>query len=437
MPGARERFLVGLIALLVVSTSIGGILGFADRGLLVGALLALGWQLHNMFAFDAALKRGDFDKERGGDGFWSQAFALYTTLNDRGNKHKRRYRRLLREVRSATNAMPDGSIILDDEYEILLCNAAAQALVGFDPRRDRGRKIDIILRDPAFIRYLRSEDTEHPIEIPSPVREGDWLNCHIVPYGENQRLLLIRDITERRRLTKMRRDFVANASHELRSPLTVISGYLDALNSDRNAPEEWRRPLSQMQSQAQRMRDIIVELIELSRLETSENAPLDENVDMCDVIARAVKPFDGREGTPALSVACDERLHVRGNQTDIESIVGNLVSNAVRHTPAEGSVTVTWAPSAGGATLSVADTGEGIAAKYIPRLTERFFRVDRGRSRADGGTGLGLAIVKYAMERHDALLAIDSKPGEGSTFRCTFPVSRLLQAGSTPVRANA
>ena len=435
MPGSRRKLLLRLFFLLGGGALIGSIYGHADRGLLAAAILALGWLVHQMLIFEAALRSGNVENVRFGDGFWAPAFSRFSKLKNRGTKHKKRYRRLLREVREATNAMPDGGIIFDDKYEIVLCNLAAQKLIGFDPRL-RGQRVDNVLRDPSFIDYLRADTANEAIEIRSPIRDDHWLYCRKVPYGENQRLLLIRDVTERKRLTTMRRDFVANASHELRSPLTVISGYLDALATDPAAPEEWRRPLSQMQTQADRMRDIVAELIELSRLETSGSAPVHGDVNVAALIVRACKTFDNRQDRPDIIVESSDDLHICGSTTDLESVIGNLLSNAVRHTPADGTVTVRWAASEGGATLSVSDTGEGIAAHLIPRLTERFYRVDRGRARSDGGIGLGLAIVKYALGRHEAELQIASVPGQGSTFSCLFPASRILDTESLPAAAS-
>ena len=284
-----------------------------------------------------------------------------------------------------------------------------------------------ILRDPEFGAYLQSDDYSDGVEIASPIRDGDWLYCRLVPYGQDQQLLIIRDVTERVRLNKMRRDFVANASHELRSPLTVISGYLDALATDASVPDEWERPLSQMQVQASRMTNVVSELIELSRLETAGAAPTDSDVDVPALINTVCRSYEDQIGVPSIGCTLSTDVHLRGSQTDIESVIRNLVSNAVRHTPSAGSVTIGWVRDGEDAVLTVVDTGEGIAEEHIPRLTERFFRVDKGRSRAEGGVGLGLAIVKYALSRHDAELSVESKVGEGSTFTCRFPASRVLE----------
>ncbi len=427
MPDARRKFLAGLLLLLGGGTFLGWLYGRPDLGLLVAALLALVWQVRQMFIFDRAIRTGDFDSIRYGSEFWSQAFSRIDKMRVRSQKHKKRYRRLLKEVRQSTKAMPDGAIILDENFEIMMCNPAAQELVGFDPRMDRGQRVNNILRDPDFGNYLSKGKYDAGIEIASPIRDGDWLYCRLVPYGQDQQLLLIRDVTERVRLNKMRRDFVANASHELRSPLTVISGYLDALATDTSVPEEWARPLSQMQVQAARMTNVVSELIELSRLETAGAAPEDGDVDVPALIATACRSYEDRAGVPRIVANLGTGVHLRGSPTDIESVISNLISNAVRHTPSTGSVTINWARDGEAAVLSVSDTGEGIAEEYIPRLTERFFRVDKGRSRAEGGVGLGLAIVKYALSRHDAELTIQSKVGEGSTFACRFPSGRLLE----------
>ena len=427
MSDARRKLIIGLLLLLGGGAFLGWLYGRPELGLLAAALVALVWQVRLMFTFDRAVRTGDFDTIRYGSEFWSQAFSRIDKLRVRSQKHKKRYRRLLKEVRKSTSAMPDGAIILDNKFEIMMCNPAAQELVGFDPRLDRGQRVNNILRAPEFGAYLQSENYNDGVEIASPIRDGDWLYCRLVPYGQDQQLLLIRDVTDRVRLNKMRRDFVANASHELRSPLTVISGYLDALATDTSVPDEWVRPLSQMQVQASRMTNVVSELIELSRLETAGAAPTDVDVDVPALINTVRRSYEDQIGVPRIDCNLTTDVHLRGSQTDIESVIRNLVSNAVRHTPSAGSVTIDWVRDGDDAILSVVDTGEGIAEEHIPRLTERFFRVDKGRSRAEGGVGLGLAIVKYALSRHDAELSIESSVGEGSTFTCRFPASRVLE----------
>ena len=430
MPDSWRKLIFGLLLLLATGTGIGWIYGHADRGLLVAALLALVWQVRQLLAFDKAMRTDDFDAFRFGEGIWQQIFARFSAEHDRSKRNQNKYRQLLREIRKSTNAMPDGAVVIDENFEIVMCNRAAKRLAGLKPKKDRGQRVDNILRDPDLTKLLHAEDSSKSIEIPSPLRVGDWLNCRVVPYGANQRMLLLRDVTDRMRVSKMRRDFVANASHELRSPLTVITGYLDGLSED-EMPDDWRLPISQMQTQALRMNTIIAELLELSRLESAGRASKKNYVDVAGLVATASKAYAGIKGVARIQSDCDPSLAVLGNSTQIESVVTNLLSNAVRHTPQDGSISITWRSRKGGAELCVSDTGEGIAADQIPRLTERFFRVDRGRARSDGGVGLGLAIVKHVLNRHDAELQIESTVGEGSHFRCQFPSGRVTKKMSS------
>ena len=430
MPGSWRKFLVGLALFLALGAAIGWIYGHADWGLLAAALLALVWQVRQLLAFDRALRTNDFDAFRYGEGIWQQIFSRFSAEHERARRHQRQYRDLLREIRKSTNAMPDGAVVIDRNHEIIMCNRAAKHLAGFKPKKDRGQRVDNILRDPELTKLLHSEKYSKSIEIPSPLRVGDWLNCRVVPYGADQKMLLLRDVTERMRMNRMRRDFVANASHELRSPLTVISGYLASM-AEESLPEEWHKPVSQMQMQAERMNKIIGELLELSRLEVAGRAGKDNLVDVARLLEGVKKEDAGVAGHAEIVIAADPELQLRGNATQIESVVTNLLSNALRHTPADGTVTLTWKGRKSGAELSVTDTGEGIAPENVPRLTERFFRVDRGRARNDGGVGLGLAIVKHILNRHDAELRIESEVGAGSAFRCLFPQERVLAAAGS------
>ena len=432
MPISWRKLLVGLTLLLAAGAGIGWLYGHPDWGLLVAALAALFWQVRQLLAFDHAMRSKDFQAFRHGEGVWEQIFSRFYYEHEKVAKHKDRYRQLLREIRKSTNAMPDGAVILDNNYEIVTCNRAAKRLAGLKPKKDKGQRVDNLLREPALTALLEDEDFSRSVEINSPVRDGEWLNCRVVPYGADQKLLLLRDITYRIRLHKMRRDFVANASHELRSPLTVISGYLDSLAEDTEIPEEWAQPVSQMQMQAQRMNRIVAELLELSTLESAGRAGTDDLVDVAGLLTAAKKSFLGGRDTPQIDIVLESTAQLRGNTGQIESVIGNLLSNAVRHTGADGKVTLTWRSDSDGAEIIVKDTGEGIAEEHIPRLTERFFRVDRGRARTDGGVGLGLAIVKHVLSRHDAELRISSARGVGSQFRCIFPAKRVTV--SPPVR---
>jgi two-component system phosphate regulon sensor histidine kinase PhoR len=426
MSDAAKRFLIAMVLFLAAGAIVGWLYGRADLGLLVAALLALAWQVRELLSFDHGLRTGNFDHFRYGEGIWEQIFSRYRYEHDKAARRKRRLSQLLREIRKSTNAMPDGAVILNADNEIVSSNRAAKSLAGLKRKKDRGHRVDNILRNPKLTRLLHSDDRMLSVEIASPVTDGAWLNCRLVPYGADQKLLLIEDITERKRLRKIRRDFVANASHELRSPLTVMSGYLDAMAEDEELVENWEQPVRQMRGQAQRMTRIVAELMELSRLEGAGLATTEEVVDVGGLLASARKVYSGQADIPTIELELESTARVRGYANEIESVIMNLLANAIRHTPADSRVTLTWRSGPDGADLVVKDLGEGIDEEHIPRLTERFFRVDRGRAREDGGVGLGLAIVKHVLERHEADLFILSALGEGSEFRCHFPARRVV-----------
>ena len=426
MSDAAKRFLIAMVLFLAAGAIVGWLYGRADLGLLVAALLALAWQVRELLSFDHGLRTGNFDHFRYGEGIWEQIFSRYRYEHDKAARRKRRLSQLLREIRKSTNAMPDGAVILNADNEIVSSNRAAKSLAGLKRKKDRGHRVDNILRNPKLTRLLHSDDRMLSVEIASPVTDGAWLNCRLVPYGADQKLLLIEDITERKRLRKIRREFVANASHELRSPLTVMSGYLDAMAEDEELVENWEQPVRQMRGQAQRMTRIVAELMELSRLEGAGLATTEEVVDVGGLLASARKVYSGQADIPTIELELESTARVRGYANEIESVIMNLLANAIRHTPADSRVTLTWRSAPDGADLVVKDLGEGIDEEHIPRLTERFFRVDRGRAREDGGVGLGLAIVKHVLERHEADLFILSALGEGSEFRCHFPARRVV-----------
>ena len=429
--------MVGMLAFLAVGAFVGWLYDRAVLGLLIAALLALVWQVRQLLSFDRALRTGNFDDFRYGEGIWEQMFARFSFEHEKSSRYKKSNRQLLKEIRKSTNAMPDGAVILNMENEIVAANRAARGLAGLKRKKDRGQRVDNILRNPKLTKLLHSGAFAREIEIPSPVRDEGWLNCRVVPYGANQKLLILRDITERIRLNRMRRDFVANASHELRSPLTVISGYLDSLTEDPELEKNWGQPIRQMQEQARRMNTVVSELLELSRLESAGPAGKDEAVDVGGLLAAAKKSFLGQDGIAAIDVESQSTAQLLAAGNEIESLISNLLSNAVRHTPADGRITLTWRVDEDGAEVIVTDTGEGIPADQIPRLTERFFRVHRGRAREDGGVGLGLAIVKHVLGRHDGALSVTSEVGKGSEFRCRFPAERVVLDPPVPIANGA
>jgi two-component system phosphate regulon sensor histidine kinase PhoR len=359
-------------------------------------------------------------------GVWGDVVALVTRIYRRKQYHKRRIVQLFREFRRLTTAMPDAVVVLNAEREIQWFNRNAQRLLGLRRKVDFGQRIDNLLRHPDFVRYLAQADTDVPVVLRAPAAPDTYLAVHAVGYGEGQRLLLARDVTRELRLESMRKDFVANASHELRSPLTVISGYLDTLADEPDLDPAWRAPFQEMRRQAERMRAIVADLLELSRLEAATGEAPQDPVDVPGMLALMRKEALATERRPReIVLQLDSHERLLGAEAEIHSIFANLITNAVKYTPADGRVAIRWWSDDDGGHFRVQDTGVGIPAEHLPRITERFYRVDPGRARATGGSGLGLAIVKHALQRHGGTLEIESVEGQGSTFTCHFPLRRL------------
>jgi len=326
----------------------------------------------------------------------------------------------------AAQAMPDGVVILDDKNSIEWCSNNAAALLDLDPREDVGRPIANLVREPAFIDYLAAHDPEQSRPARVPMERGVVLSIQLIRYGDSQTLLLARDVTQSERVEAMRRDFVANVSHELRTPLTVLVGFLETVRELKLDPQRVRDYIGMMREQSSRMHRIIEDLLALSMLESAPPpeadrvrvAPLIEKLRGDAAALSAGRHHISVDGTPSVDLL--------GSESELISAFGNLISNAIRYTPQDGKVNLVWRDGADGASFAVEDTGVGIAPEHVPRLTERFYRVDRSRSRETGGTGLGLAIVKHAIARHQAILDISSEPGVGSRFTVRFPAQRTV-----------
>ena len=408
----------------------GALIGWLYDGVLWGMLFAalslLAWHLYHLFELERWLVTGQHGPLPDGNGVWAQVLARIEAVNHRARDYRRSWVRLAKEFRRSTKAFPDGGVILTTDLEVVRSNKAARDLLGLKKKRDRGTRIDNLIRHPDFVRYLEQGTPKESVEIPAPGNGGRWLSCRILPYGVDQKLLLVRDISESINIARARRDFVANASHELRTPLTVMTGYLDAMLADPEFPQAWREPVRDMGEQAARMERLVQDLLQLSRLESGPPSSRDTAVDIVSILADSVRDAKSLAERPEhIELELGSDAGILGEESELQSIVENLVSNAVRYTPADGSVTVSWQVDDTGGHLCVSDTGMGIPRDELPRLTERFYRTDAGRARQQGGTGLGLAIVKHALIHHDADLEITSKPGVGSRFCCHFPLSRL------------
>jgi two-component system phosphate regulon sensor histidine kinase PhoR len=420
--------LVRLAGILSLGLLLGLIIGPVWLWVLGAACFYLGWQLFNLYRLDRWLRLRSRVAPPAFGGIWQDIVAQVMRLHRRKQFHKQRLIQLYRELRKSTAALPDGVIILSSQREILWFNRRAARLLGLRRPIDVGLRIDNLIRSPEFIHYLHGVDFSVPLVIRPPAQLDLYLALQLVPYGAGQFLLLVRDVTRQMLLEAMRKDFVANASHELRTPLTVIAGYLDTLADDSSLDPAWAGPIQDMRSQAQRMNAIIADLLELSRMESTDGEAVREPIDVPRMLERLQRDALARSERPRqLALDLESGSGLFGAANEIESAFTNLLINALKYTPADGAVRMRWWVDVEGAYFSVADSGIGIPAEHIPRLTERFYRVDAGRSRDQGGSGLGLAIVKHAMQRHGGWLDVRSVEGKGSTFTCQFPPQRIWQ----------
>ena len=340
----------------------------------------------------------------------------------------------LQDILAALQASPNGVVLLDADGRIEWFNQTAAGHFGFDPLRDLLQHVGNLVRDPGFVNYWTARDFSSQLVMPGREHSSSKpvkLLVHMHPYGDGRSLLLSRDITAVEQAEAMRRDFVANVSHEIRTPLTLLAGFLETLQCLPLTEAERERYLGLMAQQAQRMQTLVNDLLMLSRLEGSPLPPSYEWIAVDTLLAQCQQEAQDLSSVlwqrvSTLHFAADMGCELAGSITEIHSAMSNLIGNAIRYTPADKRIDVTWTVQPdGGATFSVQDQGAGIAAEHLPRLTERFYRVDRSRSRETGGTGLGLAIVKHVTQRHGAELGITSVPGTGSTFSVTFPASRV------------
>mgnify|MGYP003592587153 FL=1 len=385
------------------------------------------------------LRQGDVQRGLELYGLWGEAVERVRRLVRQQQDLVRESDKRLQDILGALQASPNGVVLLDEEGRIEWCNDTAAEHFGFDPQRDALQSIRNLVRDPEFNAYLAEHDYARDVVLegrgstPSrPVR----VSVHVHTYGEGRALLLSRDVTALEQAEAMRRDFVANVSHEIRTPLTVLTGFVETLQTlDLEAPDR-ARYLAMMAQQAARMQSVVQDLLTLSRLEGSplpgmaEWTPVSSLLQRCEEESRALSALLTQNQPQGHVLEFDtgaaQWQDIAGSPAELQSALSNLISNAVRYTPGGGRIVVRWERAAdGGAVFSVQDTGPGIAPEHIPRLTERFYRVDRSRSRETGGTGLGLAIVKHVLQRHGASLDIRSTLGKGSTFSVHLPPARL------------
>ncbi len=437
------RLLVLLAALvlgLLAGQWLGAMAGAPDMGAVAGAavavaLVALGDSLraHRLMQW---LRGNQEDSAPRDTGFWGEmGYRAERALRDREQAQAAEHERLVQFL-AAVEASPNGVLLLDETGHIEWCSRVAAAHLGLDPQRDRGQPITNLVRAPAFVAHLQSGEHGEPVSFAGPGRDT-MLSVLVRPYGEGQRLVLTQDVTERLRADGMRRDFVANVSHEIRTPLTVLAGFVETMASLPLTAVERERVLHLMEQQTNRMQALVADLLTLAQLEGSPRPPTDRWVPVESLLQRV--RADGATlsaGRHRLQVAEGVGAQLAGNEGELLSALGNLVNNAIRYTPAGGQVQGSWIDRPDGSgVLEVTDTGPGIAREHLPRLTERFYRVDGSRSRETGGTGLGLSIVKHAVQRHGGELEIESEPGRGSRFRLVLPAARVRRQRSEEAAA--
>jgi two-component system phosphate regulon sensor histidine kinase PhoR len=388
-------------------------------------ILYLAWQFYNILRLYRWLQSWE-DKPPESRGMWSDIFDRIAALQKQNIKRNLQYQQVIDDFEGLTDAFPDATLVINDQNLIRWFNDSAVQLLDLKGEADKGQAVTNLIREPAFADWLSVQDTLHTtLDIKCPVDDNISLQISAVRFRKNQRLLILRDITDVRNFERIRKDLVANVSHELRTPLTVLLGYLEVLKTqpaDAN-PEVIER----MFLQAQQMHELLEDLLELSRLEDRDNQMFEGAVEV-DIPALltqiAEQAEDLSQDQHKLIFKVQSGLNLRGAEADLKSAFQNLIINAVNYTPQKGKIKVTWQETDDALVLSVADTGIGIPHRDIPRITERFYRVGDDRNRKTGGTGLGLAIVKHVLHSHDAKLEVQSEIGKGSEFRCIFPLKR-------------
>ncbi len=403
---------------------VGWIFGYMPWLLLIATAIQLLWHLHNQVRLSAWL----WDEKRltppSGSGDWESLFNGIYRLQQRQRKKRKELTNLIRRFRNGAESLPDAVVVFRSEGNIVWCNRLAQHLLGFRWPEDTGQPISNLIRTPDFIKYLQKNDFSQPLEMRSPLNVERMLELRIVPYTEGEHLMVVRDVTQLKQLEGMRRNFFANVSHELRTPMTVLQGYLEMTEDpDILSGPMWGKAHGVMTEQLNRMNSLVNQLLTLSKIEAAPMHELEDVVNvpsMLDILEKEANSLSGSD-EHRLTFDVDKQLKVLADEDQLRSAISNLVYNAVKYTPPGAEIYVRWYQTAQGACLEVEDKGDGIEPQHLHRLTERFYRVDKARSRDTGGSGLGLAIVKHALSHHDSHLEITSEVGEGSKFSFVLP----------------
>jgi two-component system, OmpR family, phosphate regulon sensor histidine kinase PhoR len=415
---------LGWIILLLLGTAlIGSITGLFIPLFFLLTISLLIWQAIQISRFERWISKGGRGKYPKTKGIWEDIYYHVYQIKKSEKKRKKKLGKIIDQFRKSTDALPDAAVVLGEEDEIEWANTAAKNVLGLQSS-DRGQRIPNLIRFPIFVRYLKSSNFNETIIMPSPTNSQIILAVRVVSYGAGLRLLLAQDVTQLRKMEQMRKDFVANVSHELRTPLTVLKGYLETLQElDEPLSPLLNHSFQQMQEQTERMQYLVDDLLLLSNLETQPKKT--RCVDIPTLLSKICKESESLHNSAGrVELTLETNAHIYGDEQELRSAFSNLLGNAFKYSPKDSSVKIRWQQTQQNLVLDVIDQGEGISEVEIPRITERFYRIDVRRANKVAGTGLGLAIVKHVLLRHDARLIVTSELYKGSTFSCSFPSER-------------
>jgi two-component system, OmpR family, phosphate regulon sensor histidine kinase PhoR len=410
-----------LILVAAIASLVGWIVGYFLITLFLALFALLIFHLRHLSELENWLNEGNPNHPPDVWGVWGNIYFNVYHLQKRYVARKKKLASIVKQFKQSTAAMPDGAVVLGAGGEIAWFNTPASNLLGLKSPQDIGQRLVNLVRDPSFLDYVCGEDFCESLELESPVNHELTLSLKICPYGHKQRLLLVRDVTQLQKLERVRTDFVSNISHELRTPLTVLKGCVETIEMG-EMPQQWKKPMALIAEQSLRMEQLVNDLLLLSRVESGISVERRPAFDMPSLIYQVIEEMSHYKQDKGHHFRCeiDPELYLAGNENEIRSVLTNLLSNAVNYSFDGCDILVRWYGNEDGKFFEVQDSGDGILPEDIPRLTERFFRVDVARSRKTGGTGLGLAIVHHVLDGHQAKLSIESMVGEGSTFRCHF-----------------
>jgi two-component system phosphate regulon sensor histidine kinase PhoR len=423
-----KRLLIILLAVGVV----GGLLGQLAPALLLALVIYCAYnlfQLRRMYQWLAQDPSSNKSAPPESIGLWGDIFDGIYRLQKQERKASAYLESIINKAQESSAALEMAVIVIDKQNNLDWWNRASEGMLGLKYPQDRNLAVTNLIRNPRFAEYFSTENYDDPLKINAPGDNSKVLEFQIALFGEHERLMIVRDVTQFHRLESMRKDFVGNVSHELGTPITVIKGYLEAIMDNIDSlDEKWRKPMRQMHQQSNRMESIVRDLLLLSSLETRTLSKQQDKIALAALLAEIKNDtqsiFDAR--SHEFIIDCSDEIVLRGARSELYSAISNLAVNAAKYTPENGVVVIKTYQSDDAINIEVIDNGIGIEAEHIPRLTERFYRVDSSRSSETGGTGLGLAIVKHILARHDGELDISSEIGQGSTFNCKLPIARLI-----------